>query len=157
MIWRRKLEGMPRHASTHAAGVVISAVPLSDIVPLQKNDGTVVTQYTMTVLESLGLLKMDFLGLRNLTIIRDTVNEIHKTEPDFNIDKIPTDDKKVYEMLSSGDTGGVFQFESDGITAWLTELKPERLEDLIAMISLYRPGPMKSIPTYIKCKMTRKV
>lgn len=148
----KKLEGMPRHASTHAAGVVISAVPLSDIVPLQKNDGTVVTQYTMTVLESLGLLKMDFLGLRNLTIIRDTVNEIHKTEPDFNIDKIPTDDKKVYEMLSSGDTGGVFQFESDGITAWLTELKPERLEDLIAMISLYRPGPMKSIPTYIKCK-----
>ena len=148
----KKLEGMPRHASTHAAGVVISAVPLSDIVPLQKNDGTVVTQYTMTVLESLGLLKMDFLGLRNLTIIRDTVNEIHKTEPDFDIDRIPTDDKKVYEMLSAGDTGGVFQFESDGITAWLTELKPVRLEDLIAMISLYRPGPMKSIPIYIRCK-----
>lgn len=147
-----ELEGMPRHASTHAAGVVISAVPLSDLVPLQRSDGTIVTQYTAVTLESLGLLKMDFLGLRNLTIIRDTVNEIHKTEPDFNIDSIPLDDVEVYEMLSSGDTGGVFQFESDGMTQWLTELRPERLEDLIAMISLYRPGPMKSIPVYIENK-----
>ncbi len=147
-----KLEGMPRHVSTHAAGVVISAVPLSDLVPVQRNNGTVVTQYTMTILESLGLLKMDFLGLRNLTIIQDTVNEIRKTEPDFNIDDIPVDDRDVYDMLSEGDTAGVFQFESDGMKQWLTELKPERLEDLIAMISLYRPGPMKSIPTYIKNK-----
>ncbi len=147
-----KIEGMPRHSSTHAAGVVISAVPLSDIVPLQKNDGTIVTQYTMNILESLGLLKMDFLGLRNLTIIRDTVNEIHRTEPDFDIDKIPLDDKAVYKMLAEGDTGGVFQFESEGITKCLTELKPERIEDLIVMLSLYRPGPMKSIPLYIENK-----
>lgn len=147
-----ELEGMPRHASTHAAGVVISAVPLSDIVPLQKNDNTVVTQYTMTVLESLGLLKMDFLGLRNLTIIRDTVNEIRKTYPDFDINSVPTDDAPVYEMLSRGDTMGVFQFESDGMTQRIMELKPERLEDLIVVISLYRPGPMKSIPVYIANK-----
>ena len=147
-----KLEGMPRHASTHAAGVVISAVPLSDLVPLQRNDETVVTQYTMGVLESLGLLKMDFLGLRNLTIIRDTVNEIHKTESDFDINAIPVDDRGVYDMLSDGDTQGVFQFESEGMTARVMELCPERLEDLIVIISLYRPGPMKSIPTYIENK-----
>lgn len=148
----RQIEGMPRHASTHAAGVVISAVPLSDLVPLQRNDGTVVTQYTMTVLESLGLLKMDFLGLRNLTVIRDCVNEIHRKEPDFDVDLIPTDDGKVFKMLSDGDTGGVFQFESDGITQRIIELHPERLEDLIAVLSLYRPGPMKSIPEYIANK-----
>ncbi len=148
----RQLEGMPRHASTHAAGVVISAVPLSDLVPLQKNDETVVTQYTMTVLESLGLLKMDFLGLRNLTIIRDTVNEIRKTEHDFDINAIPTDDKDVYKMLSKGETSGVFQFESEGMTQRLIDLLPERLEDLIVIISLYRPGPMKSIPVYIENK-----
>ncbi|MCR4863463.1 MAG: DNA polymerase III subunit alpha [Ruminococcus sp.] len=148
----RQLEGMPRHTSTHAAGVVISAVPLSDLVPLQKNDGTVVTQYTMTVLESLGLLKMDFLGLRNLTIIRDTVNEIRQTQPDFDINSIPLDDKEVYDMLSAGDTAGVFQLESEGMTQRLMELCPERLEDLIVVISLYRPGPMKSIPVYIENK-----
>lgn len=147
-----ELEGMPRHASTHAAGVVISAVPLSELVPLQRNDGTVVTQYTKDILEALGLLKMDFLGLRNLTIIRDTVVEICKTEPEFDIDAIPQNDPEVYEMLSNGDTGGVFQFESDGMTQKLTELCPERLEDLIAVLSLYRPGPMKSIPVYIANK-----
>ncbi|MDE6781022.1 MAG: DNA polymerase III subunit alpha, partial [Ruminococcus sp.] len=147
-----KIEGMPRHSSTHAAGVVISAVPLSDVVPLQKNDDTIVTQYTMTVLESLGLLKMDFLGLRNLTIIRDTVNAIKRTEPDFDIDKIPLDDGEVYSMLAKGDTGGVFQFESEGITRCLVDLRPERIEDLIVMLSLYRPGPMKSIPEYIRNK-----
>ena len=147
-----KLEGMPRHASTHAAGVVISAVPLSDLVPLQRNDDTVVTQYTMGVLESLGLLKMDFLGLRNLTIIRDTVNEIHQKLPEFDISKIPVDDQRVYQMMSDGDTVGVFQFESEGMTARVMELKPERLEDLIVIISLYRPGPMKSIPVYIENK-----
>ncbi len=148
----RQLEGMPRHASTHAAGVVISAVPLSDLVPLQKNDETVVTQYTMGVLESLGLLKMDFLGLRNLTIIRDTVNEIRRTEPDFDIDSVPTDDAGVYKMMTAGDTEGIFQFESEGMTARVMELAPERLEDLIVIISLYRPGPMKSIPVYIENK-----
>ena len=148
----KQLEGMPRHASTHAAGVVISAVPLSDLVPLQKNDGTVVTQYTMGVLESLGLLKMDFLGLRNLTIIRDAVNEIRRQEPDFDINSIPVDDKGVFRMMSEGDTEGVFQFESEGMTARVMELCPERLEDLIVVISLYRPGPMKSIPVYIENK-----
>lgn len=147
-----KLEGMPRHTSTHAAGVVISAVPLDELVPLQKNDNTVITQYTMTHLESLGLLKMDFLGLRNLTVIRDAVNEIRKTESDFDIGKIPVDDSRVFEMLAKGDTSGVFQFESAGMTKQLTELVPERLEDLIVIISLYRPGPMRSIPTYIRNK-----
>ena len=148
----KKIEGMPRHTSTHAAGVVISAVPLIDLVPLQRNDDTVVTQYTMSVLESLGLLKMDFLGLRNLTIIRDTVKEIHRFEPDFDISNIPTDDKNVYKMMSEGDTQGVFQFESEGMTARVMDLVPERLEDLIVIISLYRPGPMKSIPVYIENK-----
>ena len=148
----KQIEGMPRHTSTHAAGVVISAVPLIDLVPLQRNDDTVVTQYTMGVLESLGLLKMDFLGLRNLTIIRDTVKEIHRSEPDFNINSIPTDDQGVYKMMSAGDTQGVFQFESEGMTARVMELVPERLEDLIVIISLYRPGPMKSIPVYIENK-----
>lgn len=147
-----KLEGMPRHTSTHAAGVVISAVPLDDLVPLQRNDNTITTQYTMEYLESLGLLKMDFLGLRNLTIIRDAVNEICRTRPDFDISRIPTDDPAVYAMLSNGDTAGVFQFESRGMTQKLIELQPERLEDLIVVLSLYRPGPMKSIPTYIENK-----
>ncbi len=147
-----KIEGMPRHITTHAAGVVISAVPLSDIVPMQKSGDVVITQYAAPVLESLGLLKMDFLGLRNLTIIRDAVNEIRRKEPDFDIDKIPYDDKGVYEMLSAGDTGGVFQFESSGITQRLMELHPEHIGDLIAMLSLYRPGPMKSISMYIENK-----
>ena len=144
----KQIEGMPRHASTHAAGVVISSVPISDIVPLQRNDDTVVTQYTMGILESLGLLKMDFLGLRNLTVIRDCQNQIRKTNPDFDISKVPIDDKNVFNMLSKGDTTGVFQFESDGMRQKLIELRPEKLEDLIAVLSLYRPGPMKSIPVY---------
>lgn len=147
-----RLEGMPRHTSTHAAGVVISAVPLDDLVPLQRNDTSIMTQYTMEYLESLGLLKMDFLGLRNLTVIRDAVNEIRRTEPDFDINSVPTDDGSVYRMLSKGDTAGVFQFESDGMTQKLMDLQPERLEDLIVILSLYRPGPMKSIPVYIENK-----
>ncbi len=145
-----KSEGMPRHTSTHAAGVVISAVPLNELVPLQRGENSTVTQYTMTYLEALGLLKMDFLGLRNLTIMRDAVNEIRRSKPDFDIDKIPVDDKEVYAMLAKGDTSGVFQFESAGITRCLTELVPEKFEDLVAVISLYRPGPMKSIPLYIE-------
>lgn len=149
-----QLEGMPRHTSTHAAGVVISAVPLDDLVPLQKSDDTIITQYTMTVLESLGLLKMDFLGLRNLTIIRDCVNEINKNDPEFDISAIPLNDQAIYKMMSDGDTSGIFQFESAGMTRWLIEMKPERLEDLIVIISLYRPGPMKSIPVYIENKKT---
>ncbi len=147
-----KIEGMPRHTSVHAAGVVISAVPLSDLVPLQRNDNTIVTQYTMGTLEALGLLKMDFLGLRNLTMINEAVTSIRLFKPDFDINRIPVDDKAVYDMLSSGDTEGVFQLESEGMTARLMELRPERLEDLIVLISLYRPGPMKSIPVYIENK-----
>lgn len=147
-----ELEGMPRHTSTHAAGVVISSVPISDIVPLTRNDDTTVTQYTMVALESLGLLKMDFLGLRNLTVIRDCIRQINEKEPDFDISNINLSDSNVYKMLASGETMGVFQFESDGMTQRLIELQPEKIEDLIAVLSLYRPGPMKSIPVYIANK-----
>ncbi len=146
----KKVEGMPRNTSTHAAGVVITKDPVDRYVPLQSNDGQIVTQYTMTVLESLGLLKIDFLGLRNLTVINNCQKLIREKEPDFNIKNILYDDKAVYEMLSKGKTEGVFQFESAGMTATIMRLQPERLEDLIAVISLYRPGPMDSIPTYIR-------
>ena len=152
----RKIEGMPRHASTHAAGVVISDAPVSDYVPVQKNGDVIVTQYTMTVLESLGLLKMDFLGLRNLTVIRDAAAYIRKAQPDFDINKIPLDDKAVFEMISQGQTTGVFQFESGGMRQVLMRLKPESIEDLIAVLSLYRPGPMDSIPKYIECRHNPK-
>lgn len=148
----RKLEGMPRHASTHAAGVVICPAPVSNYVPVQKNGDVTVTQYTMTALERLGLLKMDFLGLRNLTVIRDASDFIRRTNPDFDINKIPIDDPEVYEMLSQGQTTGVFQFESAGIRQVLMRLKPESIEDIIAVLSLYRPGPMDSIPRYIECR-----
>ena len=144
-----KLEGMPRHASTHAAGVVISDKPVSEYVPLSLNDGAVVTQYTMTALEELGLLKMDFLGLRNLTVIDDTEIFIRKFKPDFNIEAIPMNDKATLEMMGEGQTDGVFQFESEGMKNVLRKFKPESIEDLIAIISLYRPGPMDSIPRYI--------
>ncbi len=146
----KSVEGMPRHASTHAAGVVISDLPVSDYVPLALNDDMVVTQYTMTALEELGLLKMDFLGLRNLTVISDSEREIRKTEPDFDIEKIPMNDKKTMEMLSAGLTEGVFQYESTGVKNVLRQLRPEKIEDLIAVVSLYRPGPMDSIPKYVK-------
>ncbi|MBQ5319420.1 MAG: DNA polymerase III subunit alpha [Oscillospiraceae bacterium] len=148
----KKLEGMPRHASTHAAGVVISDAPVSEYVPVQKNGDAIVTQYAKDELESLGLLKMDFLGLRNLTVIRDAENYIRKAIPDFDITKIPLDDKAVYEMISQGYTSGVFQFESAGMRQVLMRLKPESIEDLIAVLSLYRPGPMDSIPRYIECR-----
>ena len=148
----RKIEGMPRHASTHAAGVVISDRPVSDYVPVQLNGDAVVTQYTMTVLESLGLLKIDFLGLRNLTVIRDAERSVREYEPNFNINKIPIDDPAVFEMMSAGDAAGVFQFESAGMRQVLTRLMPESIEDMIAVISLYRPGPMDSIPRYIECR-----
>lgn len=145
----RKAEGMPRHASTHAAGVVITDRPVDEYVPLAKNDDAVVTQYTMTALEELGLLKMDFLGLRNLTVLADTEKMIREHEPDFQLEKIPMDDAQTFRMMSDGYTDGVFQFESGGIRGVLQAFQPDRLEDLIAITSLYRPGPMESIPTYI--------
>lgn len=146
----KKLEGMPRHASTHAAGVVISDAPVSNYVPVQKNDEVIVTQYPMNILESLGLLKMDFLGLRTLTVIDSCSKEIRKKHPDFDIEKIPLDDKQVFQMLARGDTGAVFQFESAGMRQVLSRLVPTSIEDLIAVLSLYRPGPMDSIPKYIE-------
>ncbi len=145
----KSVEGMPRHASTHAAGVVIADRPVSDYVPLALNDDMVVTQYTMTTLEELGLLKMDFLGLRNLTVIEDSQREIRKTDPSFDIEKIPVNDKATMKMLSEGHTDGVFQYESAGVRNVLRQLRPEAIEDLIAVVSLYRPGPMDSIPKYI--------
>lgn len=147
-----KLEGMPRHATMHAAGVVITDKPVSDYVPLSSNDGNIVTQFTMTTLEELGLLKMDFLGLRNLTVIDDTVKMIREVNPDFSLSDIRDDDRAVYKMMSQGSSEGVFQFESQGMRNVLTQLKPDCFEDLIAVISLYRPGPMDSIPTYIDCR-----
>ncbi len=146
----RKLEGMPRHASTHAAGVVISDKPIAEYVPLAVNDDATVTQFTMTALDELGLLKMDFLGLRNLTVIADTENYIKAYDKDFDIEKIPLDDKATYTMMSKGKTLGVFQFESDGMKNVLRQLCPESIEDLTAVLSLYRPGPMDSIPKYIE-------
>ena len=144
-----KVEGMPRHASTHAAGVVISDRPVSDYVPLSVNDNAVVTQYTMTALDELGLLKMDFLGLRNLTVIDETEKSVQKYNPDFSVSSIPMDDPETLKMMSRGETDGVFQFESDGMKNVLIRFGPQNIEDLIAIISLYRPGPMDAIPTYI--------
>ena len=146
----KKLEGMPRHASTHAAGVVITEKPVSEYVPLAKNDEAVVTQFTMTTLEELGLLKMDFLGLRTLTVIKDTEKMINKVEPEFKIENIDLRDNEVFNMMSKGLTQGVFQYESVGMKNVLMQLKPDSIEDLIAVISLYRPGPMSSIPQYIE-------
>ncbi len=148
----RAIEGMPRNTSTHAAGVVITKNPVSDYVPLAKNDETIVTQFTMTTIEELGLLKMDFLGLRNLTIIDDAVREIRKHRPDFDLQNVPTDDAPSYQMLSEGKTAGVFQLESAGITAVCMNMKPQSIEDLTAIVALYRPGPMDSIPRFIDNK-----
>ncbi len=145
-----QIEGMPRHASKHAAGVVITRDPVKDYVPLALSDEFVVTQYTMTSLEELGLLKMDFLGLKTLTVISDAEKAVKETDASFDIEKIPLDDAGTYDMFSSGQTFGVFQFESAGMRSVLTRIKPENLEDLIAVISLYRPGPMDSIDTYIQ-------
>ncbi len=146
----RKVEGMPRHASTHAAGVVITHDPVVSYVPLAKNDDSIVTQFPMTTLEELGLLKMDFLGLRTLTVIKSAENMIKNYISDFDIDKVDLEDRAVYDMMCAAQTEGVFQFESAGMRSVLAQLKPESLEDLIAVISLYRPGPMDSIPTYIE-------
>ncbi|MBQ5671248.1 MAG: DNA polymerase III subunit alpha, partial [Oscillospiraceae bacterium] len=147
----KRVEGMPRHASTHAAGVVITEQPVHEYVPLAKNDESVVCQFPMTTLEELGLLKMDFLGLRNLTILDEAVRMVRKSEPDFDIEKIPENDKATFDMLSHGKTMGVFQMESAGITGVCTGLKPKSIEDITAIIALYRPGPMDSIPRFLQC------
>ncbi|MBQ0098329.1 MAG: DNA polymerase III subunit alpha [Oscillospiraceae bacterium] len=146
----KSIEGMPRHITMHAAGVVITDRPVFEYVPLAKSDDAIVTQFTMTTLEELGLLKMDFLGLRNLTVINDACQQIKKKEPNFAIENIPDNDKDVFKMLSEGNCDGVFQFESQGMKNVLVQLKPESIEDLVAVISLYRPGPMDSIPKYIE-------
>ncbi len=147
-----QLEGMPRHTTTHAAGVVISAEPVMEQVPLTVNDGVIVTQYTMTQLEQLGLLKMDFLGLRNLTVIRDAERRIQKRDPAFLVKQIPEDDSAVFAMLGKGDSIGVFQMESDGLRRVLIKMQPKSISDLTALISLYRPGPMDSIPQYLEAR-----
>ncbi len=144
------IEGTPRHASKHAAGVVITEKPVNEYVPLAKNDDAVVTQYTMTTLEELGLLKMDFLGLRNLTVINDAEAMIKASNPNYSEAEVDERDKKTFRMLSQGYSEGVFQFESGGMKNMLIQLKPESVEDLIAAISLYRPGPMDSIPRFIE-------
>ncbi len=148
----RDLEGMPRHASTHAAGVVITKNPVDTYVPLARNDEQMVTQFPMTTLEELGLLKMDFLGLRNLTVIADAEKMIRRHTPGFNIEKVDLSDKATYEMLGRGSTMGVFQLESAGITNVVTGLQPQSIEDITAVVALYRPGPMQSIPRYIECR-----
>lgn len=150
----RSIEGLPRHASTHAAGIVISREPLTDYVPLQQgSDGGTQTQYPMEALEQIGLLKMDFLGLRNLTIIQQTIDEIDRLYGErIDLDRIPRDDKATFDMLSKADTTGIFQLESGGMRNVLKELKPNRFEDIVAVLALYRPGPMENIPMYIKAK-----
>ena len=148
-----ELEGLPRHTSTHAAGVVITSGGIGNFVPLQKNDDVITTQFTMTTIERLGLLKMDFLGLRTLTVILDAVMHIKQAHgADVNIENLDMDDAAVYEMISRGETDGVFQLESGGMKQFMKELKPTSIEDIIAGISLYRPGPMDSIPMYVANK-----
>ena len=149
----KKLEGLPRHASTHAAGVVITKEPVDSYVPLYKGDSIISCQYTMTILEELGLLKMDFLGLRTLTVLKDAKDLIKKNRNiDVEYDR-EMNDPKVYKLWADGNTGGIFQFESGGMTSFMRELKPDCLEDLIAGVSLYRPGPMDQIPRYVKAKI----
>ena len=147
----KALEGMPRHASTHAAGVVITEKPVYEYVPLARNDESVVCQYPMTTLEELGLLKMDFLGLRNLTVLEDAAKLVRQFQPDFRVETIPEDDPETFEMLAAGHTSGVFQLESSGITGVCTSIKPKNIEDITAVIALYRPGPMDSIPRFVEC------
>ncbi len=152
----RSLEGMPRNTSTHAAGVVITADPVSTYLPLSRNDDTIVTQYTMTTIEELGLLKMDFLALRNRTVIRDTEKQIQKINPDFLMDKVPDDDPETFRMLTEGKTQGVFQLESAGMTGVCVNMKAGSIEDITAIVALYRPGPMDSIPTFIANKLDQR-
>ena len=149
----KRLEGLPRHSSMHAAGVVISQKSVDEYVPLSRaSDGSITTQFTMTTLEELGLLKMDFLGLRTLTVIQNAEKMAKKRTPDFDIEAIDYDDKAVLDYIGTGKTDGIFQIESAGMKSFMKELKPHSLEDIIAGISLYRPGPMDFIPQYIKGK-----
>jgi len=156
----KKLEGVARHASTHACGVVIAKEPLDNIVPLQhptQNDKNIVTQYEMHTIEDLGLLKMDFLGLKNLTIIEDALSKIYTIyNKNIKIENIPLDDKKTYNLLQKGGGKGLFQLESEGMQRYLKQLKPTQFEDIVAMVALYRPGPMQFIPEYIARKHGRK-
>ncbi|PIW91754.1 MAG: DNA polymerase III subunit alpha, partial [Candidatus Nealsonbacteria bacterium CG_4_8_14_3_um_filter_39_7] len=156
----KRLEGVVRHASTHACGVVISNQPLDEIIPLQhptQDDKIIVTQYEMHAVADLGLLKMDFLGLKNLTIIEDTLSRIYKVQgKNIDLENIPLDDEKTYRLLQRGLTVGVFQLESEGMRKYLKQLKPSNIEDIIAMVALYRPGPMALIPEYIAGKHGQK-
>ena len=148
-----KLEGMPRHTSTHAAGVIISGKPITDIAPLAVNDNNTVVQFAKADIESVGLLKFDFLGLRTLTVLRDTADMVRaRYGKEIVFDAIPLDDPDVFRMIGEGDTVGIFQLESKGMTSFMKDLKPNSIEDITAGISLYRPGPMDQIPKYIKCK-----
>ncbi|MCE3398397.1 DNA polymerase III subunit alpha, partial [Staphylococcus aureus] len=143
-------EGLPRHTSTHAAGIIINDQPLYKYAPLTLGDTGLLTQWTMTEAERIGLLKIDFLGLRNLSIIHQIVNQVKKDlDVDIDVEAIPFDDKNVFKLLSQGDTTGIFQLESEGVRSVLKRLQPEHFEDIVAVTSLYRPGPMEEIPTYI--------
>ena len=156
----KKLEGVARHASVHACGIIISAEPLTDVVALQRspqNEHAIITQFEQGIIEKLGLLKMDFLGLRNLTIIEEALRLVRESTGELiNISDIPLDDAKTFEVLQNGDTVGVFQFESAGMRRYLKELKPTEFEDVVAMVALYRPGPMELIPDYINRKYGRE-
>ncbi len=146
-------EGMPRHASTHAAGVVISGCPLTDLAPLSRNDESIVVQFAKNNVEAIGLLKFDFLGLRTLTVMRDTAEMVFENRGiTIDYDSIPLDEPDVFALIGRGETEGVFQLESAGMTSFMTELNPESIEDIIAGISLYRPGPMEQIPQYVKAR-----
>ena len=146
------LEGMPRNVSIHAAGVVITDRPVSDYVPLATSNGTVVTQFDMDTVAALGLLKFDFLALRYLTILHDAEMQIRESEPDFQLEKVPLDDRGAFSLISSGKTAGLFQLESGGMRQMLMSLAPEKIDDIIAAIALYRPGPMDSIPKFVECR-----
>jgi DNA polymerase-3 subunit alpha len=152
----RRLEGMPRHASTHAAGVVITEKPTYEYVPLSNSGTGVVTQFDMNTDASLGLVKFDFLGIRYLTVIHDAETAIRKRYPDFDISKIPLNDEKTFKLLCDGRTDGVFQLESGGMKQVLSKLAPSNLEDIIACIALYRPGPMDSIDKFVARKHGRE-
>ena len=143
---------MPRNITIHAAGIVVSDRPITEYLPLATSNGAIVTQFDMDTVAMLGLLKFDFLALRYLTIIDDACRSIKERRPDFDINSIPLDDTETYKLVSAGNTAGVFQLESGGMRQMLTELSPDRFEDIIAAIALYRPGPMDSIPQYIESR-----
>ncbi len=148
----RALEGVPRHAGTHAAGIVITQQPVVELVPLAKNDEAIVTQFPMNTIADLGLLKMDFLGLRNITVIDDAVKLIRRHTPDFDLAVVDERDEATFDMLSAGDTQGVFQLESAGMTRLCVNMRPRCIEDITAVVALYRPGPMEQIPRFLECK-----